>query len=151
MRRPRRTRKEELNNAKRYCQLQTRHCLLLPTREETTLAPPLSAEFRASYHIRKTDPYENMSIKRNTGCMVRGRSMDAIKDESANWYMKRSAPSHEHKYVTKLRREEYVTGFNAGSFLFLPPAVSQASACDGIRITISAVGQEAARGTLPIY
>ena len=68
-----------------------------------------------------------------------------------NWYMQRSTPSSEPAYNTALRREAYENGLNAGSLLFLTPAVSQAAACDGTRITTTAEGQEIAAGTLPIY
>ena len=65
--------------------------------------------------------------------------------------MQRSTPSSEPAYITALRREAYENGLNAGSLHFLTPAVSQAAACDGTRITTTAEGQEIAAGTLPIY
>ena len=65
--------------------------------------------------------------------------------------MQRSTPSSEPAHITALRREAYENGLNAGSLLFLTPAVSQAAACDGTRITTTAEGQEIAAGTLPIY
>ena len=65
--------------------------------------------------------------------------------------MKRSTPESEHAYITALRREAYSNGLNAGSLLFLTPAVSQAAACDGTKITTTAEGQEIAVGTIPIY
>ena len=65
--------------------------------------------------------------------------------------MQRSTPSSEPAYITAQRREAYENGLNAGSLLFLTPAVSQAAACDGTRITTTAEGQERAAGTLPIY
>ena len=65
--------------------------------------------------------------------------------------MKRSTPESEPAYITALRREAYSNGLNAGSLLFLSPAVSQAAACDGAKITTTAEGQGIAVGTLPIY
>ena len=65
--------------------------------------------------------------------------------------MDRSTPRGEPEYLTKLRREAYVNGLNAGSLLFIAPAVSQAAACDGNSYTTSAYGQEITPGTLPIY
>ena len=38
-------------------------------------------------------------------------------------------------YITSIRREAYSNGLNAESLLFLAPAVSQAAACDGTKIT----------------
>ena len=40
---------------------------------------------------------------------------------------------------------------NAGYFLFIKPAVSQAAACDGTTVTTSAKSQEFVPGTLPTY
>ena len=65
--------------------------------------------------------------------------------------MERSTPESEPTYITALRREDYSNGLNAGSLLFLTPAVSQAAACDGTKITTTAEGQKIAVGTLPIY
>ena len=65
--------------------------------------------------------------------------------------MARSTPKSEPAYITALRREAYSNGLNAGSLLFLAPAVSQAAACDGTRITTTTQGQETASGTLPIF
>ena len=92
-----------------------------------------------------------MSQSLHTGCMVCGRLKDQIKEEKVNWYMRRPTPSSEPAYITALRREAYENGLNAGSLLFLAPAVSQAAACDGTRITTTAEGQEIATGTLPTY
>ena len=79
-----------------------------------------------------------------------GRSVDLIKMEKVNEYMRRSTPSGEPKEITDLRREAYLNGINAGTLLFLIPAVSQA-ACDGNKYTTTASGQETVPGTLPIY
>ena len=65
--------------------------------------------------------------------------------------MEASTPKSEPAYITALRKEAYINGLNAGSLLFIAPAVSQAAACDGTRITTTAVGQDVAPGTLPIY
>ena len=65
--------------------------------------------------------------------------------------MEASTPRSEPTYITALRKEAYINGLNAGSLLFIAPAVSQAAACDGTRISTTAVGQDVAPGTLPIY
>ena len=64
--------------------------------------------------------------------------------------MQRSTPQNEPEYITRLRREAYENGLNAGCFLFITPAVSQAAACDGTKVTTSATGQEFVHGTLLI-
>ena len=46
--------------------------------------------------------------------MVCGRAVDAIELEKAEWYMQRSTPSNESEQVTRLRREAYEIGQNAG-------------------------------------
>ena len=64
--------------------------------------------------------------------------------------MRLSTPANEPEDITNLRREAYLNGLNAGTLLFLTPAVSQAAACDGKKFTTSADNQEVAPGTLPI-
>ena len=83
--------------------------------------------------------------------MVCGKSVDEIKQEKTDWYMERPTPRSEPAYITALRREAYSTGLNAGSLLFLAPAVSQAATCDGRKITTTSIGQKTATGPLPIY
>ena len=111
----------------------------------------VSDNFHVSYHIQNVLPYADLSRQKCHSCMVRGKSIDEIKQEKINWYMGRSTPRSEPAYITALRREAYSNGLNAGSSLFLAPAVSQATACDGTRITTTTQGQETASGTLPIY
>ena len=116
--------------------------------------PPVqstSGTFYASYHVQNIKPYQDVSESLHTGCMVCGKSREQIKEEKINWYMERSTPKSEPAYITALRREAYSNGLNAGGLLFLSPAVSQAAACDGTKITTTAEGQEIATGTLPTY
>ena len=108
----------------------------------TPLTQTTQAEFHASNHVQNTMPYQNVSEIRYTGCMVCDRSVDAIMNEEVEWYM---------QHITRLRKEVYENGLNAGCFLFITPAVSQAAACDGTTVTTSAIGQEFVPGTLPIY
>ena len=65
--------------------------------------------------------------------------------------MQRSTTQSEPAYITNLRREAYSNSLNAMSLLFLAPAVSQAAACDGTKITTTSFGQEIAPGTLPTF
>ena len=62
-----------------------------------------------------------------------------------------STPRSDPAYITSLRRQAYENGLNTGSLLFFAPAVSQAAACDGTRITTTTTSQETARGTLPTF
>ena len=118
---------------------------------DTPLVQPASGTFYASYHVQNIKPYQNINESLHTGCMVCGKSRDQIKEETINWYMERSTPRSEPAYITALRREAYSNGLNAGSFLFLTPAVSQAASCDSTKITTTAEGQEIATGTVPTY
>ena len=111
----------------------------------------VSDNFYVSYHIQNVLPYADLSRQRCHSCIFCGKSIDEIKQEKINWYMERSTPRSEPVYITALRREAYSNGLNAGSSLFLAPAVSHAAACDGTRITTTTQGQETASGTLPIY
>ena len=65
--------------------------------------------------------------------------------------MELSTPLSEPAYISALRKEAYTNRLNAGSLLFITPAVSQAAACDDTKRTTTASGQEVAPGTLPIY
>ena len=117
---------------------------------ETPLMQPVSETFRASFHIQDSLPYDNVSEQQCRGYLVCGRSVDLIKMEKVNEYMRRSTTFSEPKEITDLRREAYLNGLNAGTLLFLIPAVSQAAACDGNKYTTTASGQETVPGILPI-
>ena len=118
---------------------------------DTPIMQPVMGGFHASYHVQNTRPYENVSTRLYSGCMVCGRSVEAIKKEKVDWYVERSKPRGEPDYIKRIRREAYENGLNAGSFLFITPAVSQAAACDGTLITTSAASQEIIPGTLPTF
>ena len=77
--------------------------------------------------------------------------LEAIKRERVAWYMERSTARNESEKITRLRREAYENGLNAGFFLFLAPSVSQAAACDGSMIPTSSRGQDIPPGTLATY
>ena len=116
-----------------------------------SLPQPANFGFSVSYHVQDTVPYENVSKKMYTSCIVCGKSADDIKREKADDSIRRSTPRGEPAYVTAMRKEAYLKGPNAGSFLFIPPAVSQAAACNGTVITTSADAQNIAPGTLPTF
>ena len=65
--------------------------------------------------------------------------------------MELSTPQSKPAYISALRKEVCTNGLNAGCLLCIAPAVSQAAACDGTKITTTASGQDVAPGTLPIY
>ena len=118
---------------------------------DTPLLQTIDDGFHASYHIQGSQPYANISSQRCISCMVCGKSVDEIKEQKIKEHMEQSIPQNEPAYITALRREAYTNGLNAGSRLFLASAVSQATACDGNRITTTQTGQEIGSGTLPIY
>ena len=91
---------------------------------ETPLMQPVRETFRASFHIQDSLSCDNVNEQQCRGCLVCGRSVDLIKMEKVNEYMRRSTPSGEPKQVTDLRREAYLNGLKAGTLLFLIPAVS---------------------------
>ena len=118
---------------------------------ETLVMQPVSGVFRAPFHIQDSMPYDNESEKRCRGCLVCGRSVESIKMEKVNDYMRRPTPPYEPKGIKDLRRGAYPNGSNAGTLLFVTPSVSQAVACDCINYTTTANDQEIVPGTLPIY
>ena len=69
---------------------------------ETPLMQPVSETFRASFHIQDSLPYDNVSEQQCRGCLVCGRSVDLIKMEKINEYMRRSTTSGEPKEITDL-------------------------------------------------
>ena len=95
------------------------------------LVQPTGAGFRASFHFQNTRSYENLSTRSYTSCMVCGRSVNDIQEEKINWYMQKSTPGDEPDCITMLRSIAYINGLNAGSLLFVTPAVSRAAARDG--------------------
>ena len=119
--------------------------------QDTPMTYPTSSTFHASYHIQNVRPYADLSNQRCLSCMVCDTSKEEIKKQKTDWYMERSTPHSEPDYITTLRRQAYENRLNAGSLLFLAPAVLQAAACDGTKITITTTGQESVPGTLPIF
>ena len=121
---------------------------------ETPSAPlpqPANSGFSASYHVQDAVPYENVSKKMYTSCIDCGRSADAIKREKTDEYIRRSPPRGEPAYVTAMKEEASLNGLIPGSFLFIPPAVSQAATCNGTIITTSEDRQNVATGTIPTF
>ena len=134
----------------------SRLCRPLITKEGRVWTPPplmqpVMGGFHASYHVQNTKPYENVSEKLYSGCMICGRSSEAIKKEKVEWYVAKSKPRGEPEYITKIRREAYENSLNAGAFLFITPAVSQAVACEDTLITTTATNQGIVPGTLPTF
>ena len=129
--------------------------LAAPTRKGTNNEDPLTQSVRnpleRKCHNQNSKPYENVSETRCISCMVCGRSVDAIKMEKLITHMRQSTPANEPEGVTNLTREAYLNGLNAGTLLFITPAVSQAAACDGIKDTMSAENQAIVQVTLSIH
>ena len=80
------------------------------------LVQPAVSNFHASYHVQDTRSYQNVSEMRYSGCMVYGRSMDAIKTEKTDWYMCRSTPRDGPEHKVRLKREAFENGLNTGCF-----------------------------------
>ena len=67
---------------------------------DTPLARSAEDNFRASYNIQNSKPYDDVSKKRFTSCMICGRSVGAIKMEKPNeavYFRKRTRSSYESK------------------------------------------------------
>ena len=118
---------------------------------DTLLIQSVEAGFHASYHFQNTRPYQKVSEVRYTGCMVCGRSVDAINEEKVDLYMQLYTPRNEPEQVMRLKKEAYENGLNAGSFLFLATAVSQAATCSSTTVTTTADGQEIMPRTLQTF
>ena len=118
---------------------------------KTPLTQSVKNPLERKCHNQNSKPYENVSETRCISCMVCGRSVDAIKMEKLITYMRQSTPANEPEAVTNLTREAYLNGLNAGTLLFITPAVSQAAACDGIKYTMSAENQGIVQVTLSIH
>ena len=119
--------------------------------QDTPLLQAESSVFQWSYHIQGSLPYADISTQKCTSCMVCGKSVDEIKAQKVKTYMELSTPRSEPACISALRKEADTNGLNAGSLLLIAPAVSQAAACDGTKITTTASGQDVAPGTLPVY
>ena len=65
--------------------------------------------------------------------------------------MRRPTQQGEPEQVRRLIREAFENEINAGCFLFISPAVSQATSCDGMTVTTTKDGQEVMPGTLPTF
>ena len=107
---------------------------------DTPPVQPMHITFHASFHVQNI-PYADLSNQKCLSCMVCGNSLAEIKQQKINWYMERSISRKEPAYITNLRREAYSNALNAGSLLFLAPAVLQAAACDCTKITTTSIRQ----------
>ena len=90
---------------------------------ETQFVQPPNAESRASYQIQARDPMK-VSAQQDTRCIVCGRSVDAIKKENVDNYM-RSTAKDEPDYITRLKREAHL-GWPKYRVIFVYPTCSVA-------------------------
>ena len=67
-----------------------------------------------------------------SGCIVCGKSFQAIKEEVALGYLENTLNPGETCEQRQSRRRAFEAGMEAGSFILVPRGVSQAAACDGI-------------------
>ena len=66
------------------------------------------------------------------GCVVCGKSFQAIKEEVTLGFLESTHVPGETYEQRQARRRAFEAGMRAGSFIVIPRGVSQAAACDGI-------------------
>ena len=101
-------------------------------------------------HIQNSKQFDKIDTTQFTGCLICGKSIQAIKEQSLQDFLKVTTVPGEPEETTKIRAQSFIAGMGAGTFLFVPPAVSQAAACDGVQYSLGTQGGRAAPGTLPI-
>ena len=67
-----------------------------------------------------------------SGCVVCGKSFQAIKEEVTLGYLESTHLPGETYDQRQSRRRAFEAGMKAGSFIVIPRGVSEAAACDGI-------------------
>ena len=67
-----------------------------------------------------------------SGCVVCGKSFQAIKEEVTLGYLESTHLPGETYEQRQSRRRAFEAGMKAGSFIVIPLGVSEAAACDGI-------------------
>ena len=86
------------------------------------------------------------------GCVVCGKSFQAIKEEVTLGYLESTHVPGETSEQRKSRRRAFQAGIKAGSFIIIPRGVSQAAACDGTLYQVGPDndGSNPGPGVLPI-
>ena len=67
-----------------------------------------------------------------TGCLVCGKSIDQVIEETFTEYLNQTAESGETVRERQIERNAFNDGIQSGVLTFLSPGVSEAAACDGL-------------------
>ena len=119
----------------------------LPTRDQ---AVDLISGHLENVEIRRED--EVSGQQRFSHCLICGRPYEQIVDEAVIDYLLQTEKRGETMETKQAKREAFLAGMTAGTFMFVPRGLSQAAACDGTLYTINtgtAIGR-ALPGTLPL-
>ena len=90
--------------------------------------------------------------QRFSHCLICGKPYEQIVDEAVIDYLLQTEKRGETMETKQAKREAFLAGMTAGTFMFVPRGLSQAAACDGTLYTINtgtAIGR-ALPGTLPL-
>ena len=79
--------------------------------------------------------------ERETGCLVCGKSYSQVIDETVADYLQHTAQPGETVRDRQIKRQAFIDGLQSSAFIFLPPGVSQAAACDGLVYSVDYNGQ----------
>ena len=76
-----------------------------------------------------------------TGCLVCGKSYGQVIEETVADYLHNTAQPGETVRERQIKRNAFIEGIQSSAFIFLPPGVSQAAACDGLVYSVDYNGQ----------
>ena len=76
-----------------------------------------------------------------TGCLVCGKSYDQVIEETVANYLDQTSQPGETVRERQIKRNAFIDGVQSGVFIFIPPGVSQAAACDGMIYSVNYNGQ----------
>ena len=91
--------------------------------------------------------------ERETGCLVCGKSYGQVIDETVADYLQHTAQPGETVRDRQIKRKAFIDGLQSSAFIFLPPGVSQAAACDGLVYSANYNGQNSGKQAhaLPLF
>ena len=79
--------------------------------------------------------------ERETRCLVRGKSYGQVKDETVADNLQHTEQPGKTVRDRQIKRQAFIDGLQRSAFIFLPPGVSQAAACDGLVYSVNYNGQ----------
>ena len=79
--------------------------------------------------------------ERETGCLVCGKSYGQVIDDTVADYLQHTAQPGETVRDRQIKRKAFIDDLQSSAFIFLPPGVSQAAACDGLVYSVNYNGQ----------